>query len=309
MGFSLGTMTAYVNEHKLPLITATLYGSKTGKLMNTQVGIKSSATINIVATTAQFKAASCTFSASGTTSLTQRLLAVENIQVMETLCVKDLDAYYVNTMMKPGFNAADLPFEKQYTDLKTDGIARQLEIAYWQGSTASWDANLLQFNGWISLLDTAAASVNGNPTSITTVTGIVAGNVVGIFNGIDALIPAQILRQSDVGVFCGTDVFRTYRAALTVANLYHHDPLETGAFEMKIPGTNVTVYGLDGLTGTNRIFAGRTSNFYIGTDLMSEEEKFMLVPDQYGLNLNFLADFKAGVQVAFPAEVVSFKLV
>ena len=96
---------------------------------------------------------------------------------------------------------------------------------------------------------------------------------------------------------------------MTVANLYHHNPLETGAFEMKIPGTNITVYGLDGLTGTNRIFAGRSSNFYIGTDLMSEEEKFMLVPDQYGLNLNFLADFKAGVQVAFPTEVVSFKLV
>ncbi len=309
MSFSLGTLTAYVDQNKLPLITATLYGSKTGKLMNTQVGIKSSATINIVATTAQFKAASCTFSASGTTSLTQRTLTVTNIQVMETLCVKDLEQYFVNTTMKAGFNPTDIPFEKQYTDLKTDGIAHQLELAYWQGDTTSWDANLKQFNGWISLIDTAAASVNGNPTGITTGTGIVAANVVGIFNGIEAKIPAQILRQPDCAIFCGTDVFRTYRAALTVANLYHYDPQETGAFEMKIPGTNVTVYGLDGLTGTNRIFAGRISNFYIGTDLMNEEEKFMLVPDQYGLNLNFLADFKTGVQIAFPAEIVSFKLV
>lgn len=309
MGFSFGTLTAYVNEHKLPLITATLYGSKTGKLMNTQVGIKSSATINILATTAQFKAASCTFSASGTTSVTQRVLSVSNIQVMETLCAKDLNAYYMNTMLKPGNNADDIVFEKQYMDLKADTIAKQLEIAYWQGDTTSWDANLKQFNGWISLIDTAAASVNGNPNSITTGTGIVAANVVSIFQTIYTKIPAQVLRDANVMVFCGVDTFRTYQNALITANLFHYNGQSIGELEIFIPGTNVKVVALDGLTGTNRIFAGKTDNFYIGTDLMSEEEQFMLVPDHYGLNLNFLADFKAGVQIAFPAEIVSFKLV
>lgn len=309
MAFSLGTLTAYVDEHKLPLITASLFGSKTGSIFTIQSGIKSSATINILSTTAQFKAATCTFSASGTTSITQRVLSVAPIQVMETLCVKDLNAYYINTMLKPGNNAADVPFEALYSNLKADAIAKQLEIAYWQGATTSWDANLKQFNGYISLIDTAAASVNGNPTGITTVTGIVAANVIGIFDGIYALIPANILRQSDVAIYCGTDVFRVLAAKIVATNLYSYNGQSDSSFELTLSGTNVKVIGLDGLIGTNRIFAGRKSNFYIGTDLLSEEESFMLMPDQYMLSLNFLADFKAGVQVAFPAEVVSFKLV
>lgn len=309
MAFSLGTLTAYVNEHKLDLVSATLFGSKTGTIFTPQAGIKSSASINILATTAQFAAGSCTFSASGTTSVTQRLLSVKEIMVMETLCVKDLNAYYMNTMLKPGNNPADLPFEAMYSTLKADAIAKQLEIAYWQGSTTSWDANLKQFDGYIKLIDTAAASVNGNPTSITTGTGIISSNVIGIVNGIYALIPANVLRQPDVAVFMGTDTFRTYQVALITANLYNYSGQAGSDLEIIIPGTNVKVIALDGLTGTNRIFAGRKSNFYIGVDLLSEEEQFMLVPDQYGLNLNFLASFKTGVQVAFPAEIVSFKLV
>ena len=309
MAFSLGGLTAYVNEHKLPLITATLFGSKTGSIFTPQTGIKSSATINILATSAQFKAASCTFAASGTTTVTQRVLTVAPIQVMETLCVKDLNAYYFNTQLKLGNDAADLPFEQMYSELKADAIAKQLEIAYWQGATTSWDANLKQFNGYISLLDTAAASVNGNPTNITTGTGIVAANVIGIFDGVYALIPANILRQSDVAIFCGTDTFRVWAAKIVATNLYSYNGQSDSSFELTLPGTNVKVIGLDGLTGTSRIFAGRKSNFYIGVDLLSEEEQFMLMPDQYGLSLNFLADFKVGVQVAFPAEIVSFKLV
>lgn len=309
MGFSLGTLTAYVNEYKFDLISATLFGSKTGSIFTPQSGIKSSASINILATTAQFKAASCTFSASGTTAVTQRVLSVANIQVMETLCMKDLNAYYMNTMLRPGFDTADFPFEAMYSKLKADAIAKQLEIAYWQGNTTSWDASLKQFNGYLSLIDTAAASINGNPTSITTGTGIVAANVIGIFDGIYALIPANILRQDDVAIFCGTDVFRTLAAKIVATNLYSYNGQTDASFELTYPGTAIKVIGLDGLTGTNRIVAGRKSNFYIGVDLLNEEEQFMLMPDQYGLNLNFLADFKVGVQIAFPAELVSFKLV
>jgi hypothetical protein len=228
---------------------------------------------------------------------------------MESLCVKDLDAYYMNTMLKPGNNATDIPFEKLYSDLKADAIAKQLEIAYWQGVTTSWDANLKQFNGYLSLIDTAAASINGNPTSITTVTGIVAANVIGIFDGVYALIPANILRQDDVAIMCGTDVFRTLAAKIVATNLYSYNGQSDAAFELTYPGTAIKVIGLDGLTGTNRIIAGRKSNFFIGTDMLDEQEKFMIMPDQYNLSANFLADWKIGVQIAFPEELVSFKLV
>lgn len=313
MSLSLGTLTAYVDEHKLPLIVKSLYGGETAQLMNKQTGIKNKATINVLSTDAVFQADSgCSFASTGTTSITQRTIEVAPIKVNEDICAKSLRAYYTNKMLAAGSLAEgkSIPFEQEYVELKASTIATQLETAYWQGDTSHWNTNLKQFNGFIKLIDTAAASVNGNPTSITTGTGIVAANVVGIFNKIYDLIPLGVIRQSDTMIFCGTDVFRTYAGALTAANLFHYTGAEEGGqFTITLPGRSIKVKALPGLDGTNRIFAGRTSNFYIGSDLEDDSEVFEIWESKDDRNIKYAAEFKAGVQVAFPDEIVSFKLV
>lgn len=310
MGFSLGTLTAYTEQNKVPLVMRTLYGSQTGALMTKQSGIKSSAAINYLATTAQFQADACSWNDSGTTTVTQRNITVGSIAVMESLCLKDLEQYYMQTMLNAGTaDGQSIPFEQMYSELKADTIAQQLEIAYWQGDTTSWNANLKRFDGFIKLIDAAGTAVNGNTGSVTTGTGITSSNVVAIINAIYAAIPAQVLRASDTVMMCGTDVWRLYQAALVAANLYSYNGQATGSFEIVIPGTNLKLVALDGLTGTSRIFAGRTSNFYIGTDLLNEEENFDIWYSKDNVETRFRASFKAGVQVAIPSEITTFKLV
>jgi hypothetical protein len=313
MGFSLSTLTAYVEEQKIPLTVRTLFGSQTGKIFTKQTGIKTISAINYLSTTAQFQTAGCTWNASGTTSITHRLITVGNIQVMESLCIKDLNTYYTQTMLKVGNNNNDLPFEQKYAELKADVIAQQLEVAYWQGDTTSWNANLKQFDGFNKIIAAASATtINGNPTGITVATGITSANVVGIINGIVTLIPAQVYRTDDKAIYCGTDVWRLYQTALVTANLYNYagemNIASTGAMEVYVPSTNIKVIGLDGLTGTSRLHAGRMSNFYIGTDMENEEEQFKMWESQDNGDYRFKADFKAGVQVAKPEEIVTFKL-
>lgn len=310
MGFSLGTLTAYTEQNKIPLVMRTLYGSQTGALVTKQSGIKSSASINYLATTAQFQADACSWNASGTTTVTQRNITVGSIAVMESLCLKDLEAYYMQTMLNAGTaDGQSIPFEQMYAELKADTITQQLEIAYWQGDTSSWSANLKRFDGFIKLIDAAGTAVNGNTGGVTTGTGITSSNVVAIINAIYAAIPAQVLRANDTVMMCGTDVWRLYQAALVAANLYSYNGQATGSFEIVIPGTNLKLVALDGLTGTSRIFAGRTSNFYIGTDLMNEEENFKIWYSEDNVETRFRASFKAGVQVAIASEITSFKLV
>jgi hypothetical protein len=79
--------------------------------------------------------------------------------------------------------------------------------------------------------------------------------------------------------------------------------------EVIVPGTNYKLTAVHGLDGTNRLFAMRMSNMVEATDLENEEEKFELMPDQFKNYLRFEVDFKFGVQVGFPDEIVSFKLV
>jgi hypothetical protein len=48
---------------------------------------------------------------------------------------------------------------------------------------------------------------------------------------------------------------------------------------------------------------------WVGTDLLNEQEKFELFYAKEADEMRFVTEFKLAVQVAFPDEVVYFKLV
>ena len=75
-----------------------------------------------------------------------------------------------------------------------------------------------------------------------------------------------------------------------------------------IPGTNVKLIGVGGLSGTNRMFAARLSNFFVGTDLANEEEEYRFWYSQVNDEVRFRATMKYGVQIAFPDQLVQFTL-
>jgi hypothetical protein len=80
------------------------------------------------------------------------------------------------------------------------------------------------------------------------------------------------------------------------------------AGEVVLPGTNVTVVALNGLNGTNRIFAMRLSNMFFGTDLLNEDERFEIFFAKEADEVRYVAEFKAGVQFAYATEIVNFIL-
>jgi hypothetical protein len=65
---------------------------------------------------------------------------------------------------------------------------------------------------------------------------------------------------------------------------------------------------LQGITGTSKIYAMRTSNMFLGTDLLNEEEKFELFYAKEADQVRFVSEFKMGVNFAFPTEIVDFIL-
>ena len=156
-------------------------------------------------------------------------------------------------------------------------------------------------------LDVAASPINGNPTAIATATGITTANVISIIDGIYSLIPADILDKADKFVAVGADVFRTYMIALKQANLFHFAPNDTN-MEFVLPGTDITLYGLNGLNGTNRIVASYWENMIYGTDLTNDEEQYKWVYDEVDEVWYRTIRFKSGYQIGFPSEVVQFTL-
>lgn len=320
MALDVSTLVDYVIENQDLLVSKSLFSGRTADLIaaegNIMTGVKFAEQINILSTDAIFQSGTgCTRTSSGTTSITQRKVTVGEVAVTEDICVKTLNKKYLSKKLAAGSLAEKqkIPFEKEYTDLKAGTISEQLEVAIWQGDTTSGNPNLARFDGYIKLIDAAGSATNGNPTGITTGTGITATNVKSIISGIWTKLPARIQGKSDVRIFCGWDVFALFVSAYTDANLFNFSPsgseVKAESGEVVIPGTYYKLTAVHGLDGTNRLFAMRTSNMFAGVDMENEEEKWEILPDQFKNYLRFNAEFKYGVNVAFPDEIVSFKLV
>jgi hypothetical protein len=254
---------------------------------------------------------SCGFNASGSTTFTQRTVTVGKIKVNESLCPKDLESKYLQKALPTGSMYDSIPFEQEFANKKAKTIAEQLEIGLWQGDTTSVNVNLNKFDGLVKLIGAASGVVAANASTFISgapLSTITAGNVISIFDGVYQAIPAKVVAADDMTIFCGQDVFRTYTVALKNSGSFFYQIDVKADSEFVLPGTMIKVVALAGLNGTNKVYAMRLSNLFLGTDLLNEEEKFEIFYAKEADQVRFVSEFKMGVNFAFPDEVVRFVL-
>lgn len=311
MSFNLTNLTEYVDEERNGLIRKALLEPRTMDLITVQPGVKFKETINILDTDVAFQSGHCSFNADGDVVFSQRELGVKELRVNEEYCMADLNKFYLQKSLNPGSWNEDMgELEGAFAEAKSEKIREAIEIALWQGDSVSGTGNNQYFDGFIKQIDDSGVAINGNPTGITASTGITDGNVIDIVRGMYDLLPEDEL-DLDVKIVMGYDTYRLYSKALIDSNLFHYRGDEDGSGRMRmfIPGTNVEVVALKGLSGTNRIFTLTDLNYYVGTDLDNEEEQFDFWYSKDDQNTKFAVKFKLGTQIAFPERIVEFTLV
>ena len=316
MGFDVSALANYTKENEALLVTSSVLGAKTASLIksagNVMVGVKSSEKINIMETDAIFQdGASCGFNASGSTTFTQRTVTPGKIKVNEALCPKDLEAKYLQKALPTGSMYDSIPFEQEYSEKKAKTIAAQLETAIWQGDTSSVNVNLNKFDGLVKLIGAASGVVAANASTYISgapLSSITDANVISIFDGVYKAIPAKVVAADDMTIFCGQDLFRTYTVALKNSGSFNYQIDVKADSEFVLPGTTIKVVAVAGLNGTNKVYAMRLSNLFLGTDLLNEEEKFEIFYAKEADQVRFVSEFKMGVNIAFPDEAVKFIL-
>jgi hypothetical protein len=315
MAFEVSTLAAYTKDNWKELVTSSVLGSKTANLIKSQgnvlVGVKSAENITIMDTDAFFQSGTnCGFNASGTTTFTQRAVTVGKIKINEALCLKDLESKFLQNALPQGSRYTDMIFAEQYSNRKAEKVAEQMEIALWQGDILSANGNLNKFDGLLKLITAASTAVTNANTS-TYISGgpissITVANVVSVFDAIYTAIPAKVVAKDDITIFCGMDVFRLYTIALKNANLFAYNLDIKADSEFFLPGTTVKVVAVQGLNGTNDLVASRISNLFMGTDLLNEEERFEIFFAKESDQIRYVNEFKAGINFAFPDEIVKF---
>jgi len=307
-------LPAVVNDQSLELLVRSFYEGKTGATFAKQTGIKSTADLHYITTELFYQTdTGCSFDPSGKTGFSKRTITVGKVKIQQEFCAKELEGFWTERALRPGSKYDYIAFEQDFTNYLLGLMTEAQETALWQSAIGgSGGANLTKFDGFNKIIsDASATTINGNPTGITTGTGITTSNVIGIFDGMWALLPAKLKGKTDIQFMCGGDTFDKLVVALKNANMFHYDGVNGSAYqsqELILPGTGIKVVVYFGLDGTNKIHLGRTSNFIIGTDLESDEDSFNIRENPIDLTMMLDIHFKVGTQIKFPNEIVTFKL-
>lgn len=296
MSVNVSSLTSYVDEQRLPLIRKAVLAPKSAELFNLQTAVKSKAALNILTTAVTFgDGGSCGWDQAGTSTLSQREIEVGHVKVNMSFCDRTLLDYWTGYEVKVAAGKENLPFEEAFVADIIAHVNAEVEKAIWQGDKKNGTGNLDIFNGILTIL--------ADEDDVITIDPVEGENIAKAVYSAYANIPLEVLHTASV--VCGEDTFRAYIGELNVANLYHYDPKVDEGMSITIPGTSTKIYGVPGLNGTGKIVAGDLKgNFFYGTDLEGDQEVFDLWYSKDNQEFRLAIKFNAGVQVAFPDQIV-----
>lgn len=290
------SLPRYVEEKAGPLIAESVLGAKSAKLFTLQPNVKKSQALNLLSTDVVFgDGAGCGWDPAGSQTLSQRILTVGNIKINMSYCPKQLLNTYLGSEIKVAAGSESMPFEEKFIGEVVNSIKEGVEKLIYQGDTSSPDSLLKWTDGLLKILNAE--------TGVVDVTASTETNTYAKIRKIYKAIPEETYTRGEVVILVGNDVFRTFTDDLVDKNLYHYNP-GTPEGEVLFPGTMVRVIGVNGLNGTNKAIAASLKNLFYGTDMADDEEKFEFWWSQDNREFRLDVEFNAGVQVAFPDEIV-----
>ena len=316
MGFTVGSLTNYVNEQSKELLVALQFEAETASFANVQTGIKSSAALQLLANSpVPQDGSSCAFNASGDTTSTQRTLSTSAIKYQDTLCPRTLETKWTQIMLKKGQNYDD-GFAPEILRAIMEDVMKQIkrrqETADWQGDTTAGSAYLNRYDGLIKII--AAATTGGTASAVSG--PVTTSNVRTIVSNIVSKIGtvSTLVGNPNVKVFCGYDFAELYRQKIFADNLYHVNGQgdQKGMMAEGSVHEIVPVHGLDGLLSSSGaaapfVFAlDPDRNLYLGVDMEGEDEQAKVWYSEDDDNVKYSFRFRRGWQIAYPSEIIEY---
>ena len=305
--YDVNGLAPYVDDQREDLIHRSVTEAQTLSYIAIQQGIKGTEDLKLVNDSIVYQSGDCSMSPSGDTIFTDRQISVETIGYLKKFCQKDLAGFWTQLALRPGAMAEDktLPFEQVLINYLLELHAFELEKLIWQGNKVSGSGNLAFMNGFNQFLTVANGCVDLNTTGYTSID---ATNAFDIFYEAFTNTPSNIAEGQDFICFTGRENFNYLLKNLVDLNLFNYNPAQIATMnEILLPGTNMRIVKLNGLNGTTKIYTGRASHFYFGTDLSSDFESYDLWYSFDDDVIYLRSKFRAGVQVPFLNQVGTFE--
>jgi hypothetical protein len=234
------------------------------------------------------------------TTFTQRNLASKLYLYQETLCPTALRNYWAGMFLNNPASNAELPFEQQIAELKAKEIQKFVEDKVWTATNAA-DG----FNGFYYTISSGTTGVN----LVVSATTPSSSTMLTCVDEVIAALPDAIREDDDLIVFMSMSNYNSYVVNLRTSNYFHFSPENAGQeFITFHPATKIRVVGVPGLSGTNRITCGKSSQMVIGVGLLDDTERLDMWYSRDNNEVRAQAQFNLASNIAFPANFVSNNL-
>jgi hypothetical protein len=295
--------TTYTGDFAGKYIAAALLSGKTldQRAITIVPNVKYKQVMKKIATTNIIQDATCDFAATGSVTLTERILTPKELQVNIELCKKDFRSDWEAIEM--GFSVYDnLP--ATFTDFLLAQVAGKVAEATEQ---AIWSVSASGSGNFQGLLNQLVAS--GSGVVYSSITGsVTSANVVAAIDSVVNAIPDGVYGKEDLTIYIPNNVAKAYQTALgaNYANGYNNQVL-TGQKPFDYNG--IPLFVAPGLP-SNYMVAAEKSNLFFGTGLLSDsnEVKVLDMADLDGSqNVRIIMRYTAGVQFGIGSDIVVYK--
>lgn len=254
----------------------------------------------------------CDFTATGTVTLTERILEPIELQVNQQLCKttfrNDWDA------IEMGYSAYDI-LPKSFQDFLlaryAEQVASENEVNIWRGVST----NAGEFNGFTTLL--ALDPLLPASQEIALIGGgLLSTNVIAELGKILDATPEGVSSKDDFHIYVSTNFFRLYVRALGgfATNLGANGIDGKGSMWFNggavLPFEGVKIAHCPGLPASTAV-ASVKDNLYFGTGLLadSQEVKILDMADIDGSqNVRIVMRMTAGVQYGIAEDIVTYNV-
>lgn len=300
--FVVSGLSAYIEQNHDLLVKNLIFGRGSRERMSLQTGVKYKEHLHIFDVDPVFgSGADCGFTAAGTTTISERLIEVANLAVNMEICPKNLIGKYAEYEVRMAATENPLPFEGYIMEGVIDGINRKIETMLWLGDKTNQSSDPVK--KWIDGIITIAGA---SATAGTGVVGVSIESGKTAYEGILAVYASLTENVIERGgeIYVSPAIFRAFMQDMVALNYYHYNPGNEDFSEFLLPGTNVKVVKVAGLSGSLKILGTYAKNLYYGTDGENDAEIIDAWFSQDDRTWKIDVEWNSGVQIAFLDQCV-----
>jgi hypothetical protein len=285
--------TTYAGELAGEIVAKALLSNVSAGYVTMKPNVPYKSVVRKIDDTVTFAAGTCDFTPTGTITLTERILTLEEFQVQRQICKKDFFIDWTTADVMSG--RVNTQIQDAIIERLTGGIAAQNESVMWNGVNATAG----QYDGFLTLIKAGGSgAVSAGSGAITS--GNIIATIWDIINTANSAVKGAAEKP---GLYMGQAAWEAYmQAQIADGNGWYL----TGGPEVNRRFVGMyEIYVCPGMAADNIVFAQR-SNLMLGTWQENQMNEVFILDMQNldgSQNVRYGARFYLGAQIAVGEDI------